>query len=234
VTRWLDAECAARGLSDASRNRYRSAVSRLYRWLGERGLCEANPVAGVATRTERVRRRILYLERDERDRLLLAGADLPDIIAAWLACYAGLRRRELARLPWSAVRWEAERLHVAETKGGRPRVVELAPALLAELQRLRPDRPRGRIVDWPAAEPRWKWRADLLLDRLRERAVAVGICPGRIGWHTWRHSYGTHLAQAGAPIEYICSQLGNTSTVAREHYLSFIPAAGATGWAARL
>jgi len=66
----------------------------------------------------RVLREALMAASD-RDRLLLA-----------LAAYAGLRRSEIATLPWSAVEWSGLRIC---GKGGRTRVVPLAPPLLADL-----------------------------------------------------------------------------------------------------
>ena len=45
----------------------------------------------------------------------------------------------------------------------------------------------------------------------------------RIGWNSFRHTFGSLLAQAGVSIDKISAWMGNTPEVCRRHYAQFIP-----------
>jgi integrase len=45
----------------------------------------------------------------------------------------------------------------------------------------------------------------------------------RVGWTTWRHTFGSLLAQAGVSIDKISAWMGNTPDVCRRHYAEFTP-----------
>jgi hypothetical protein len=45
----------------------------------------------------------------------------------------------------------------------------------------------------------------------------------RIGWNSFRHTFGSLLAQAGVSLDKICSWMGNTPEVCRRHYAQFVP-----------
>lgn len=48
--------------------------------------------------------------------------------------------------------------------------------------------------------------------------------PGeRIGWNTWRHTFGSLLAQDGVSLDKISAWMGNTPEVCRRHYTQFMP-----------
>lgn len=45
----------------------------------------------------------------------------------------------------------------------------------------------------------------------------------RIGWNSFRHTFGSLLAQAGVSLDKISAWMGNTPEVCRRHYAQFIP-----------
>lgn len=45
----------------------------------------------------------------------------------------------------------------------------------------------------------------------------------RIGWNSFRHTFGSLLAQAGVGLDKISAWMGNTPEVCRRHYAQFIP-----------
>jgi integrase len=91
---------------------------------------------------------------------------------------------------------------VGETKteySARP--IPLAPELAAALARLRRSTPYPLDGDWifagDSGRPRWP---DAVLKRhLRSGAARAGI--GKIGWHTFRHTYSTMLRAIGTDIK---------------------------------
>ncbi len=57
----------------------------------------------------------------------------------------------------------------------------------------------------------------------RKRKAALDTALGRIGWNSFRHTFGSLLAQAGVSIDKISAWMGNTPEVCRRHYAQFIP-----------
>lgn len=55
------------------------------------------------------------------------------------------------------------------------------------------------------------------------RATSIKIALERIGWNSFRHTFGSLLAQAGVSLDKISSWMGNTPEVCRRHYAQFIP-----------
>jgi integrase len=45
----------------------------------------------------------------------------------------------------------------------------------------------------------------------------------RIGWNSFRHTFGSLLAQSGVSLDKISAWMGNTPEVCRRHYAQFIP-----------
>ena len=63
-----------------------------------------------------------------------------------------------------------------------------------------------------------KWKA-AMKGRTRDLDAALE----RIGWNSFRHTFGSLLAQAGVSIDKISAWMGNTPEVCRRHYAQFIP-----------
>jgi integrase len=75
------------------------------------------------------------------------------------------------------------------------------PSLAALLTELRKLSLRQGLQDWvfPNRAGRPRGQQNILQRHLRPAAVRAGI--GKIGWHTFRHSYSTMLRAAGAHIK---------------------------------
>ena len=125
----------------------------------------------------------------------------------------GVRRAELCRLKTSDIDSQRMVVHIRQGKGRRDRDVPLSPALLEELRGLlaldeAEDLPipgPGRWLASRCAHP----RQDGLV-RVPEAARAAGI-EKHISPHTLRHSYATHLLEAGADLRTIQVLLGHAS-----------------------
>lgn len=68
---------------------------------------------------------------------------------------------------------------------------------------------RDRFKAWKAA--------------MAEKTDALEAALNRIGWNSFRHTFGSLLAQGGVSIDKISSWMGNTPEVCRRHYAQFIP-----------
>jgi len=216
---YLDA--VARRRTKATRNRHLAVLSRFYRWAVRHGV-PANPVAGIRQLREPEPEEIAYLTRVERDALLEAPCLLPDKLAVWIACYAGLRVGEIQRLGWESVNLPQARLVVTKSKTGKRRVVPLAGPLKRVLAAIPAPQRKGRVIGWPESENAWRGRGDMLVARLK-REPACAAFADRIGWTPFRHTFGSLLAQAGVSLDKISAWMGNTPAVCRRHYAEFVP-----------
>jgi integrase/recombinase XerD len=125
----------------------------------------------------------------------------------------GVRRAELCQLKTSDIDSQRMVVHVHQGKGRRDRDVPLSPALLEEL--------RGY---WRWMKPKTflfpgvvdGWRADVpISDKIvwfacQNATRAAGI-EKHISPHCLRHSYATHMLEAGADLRTIQVLLGHAS-----------------------
>jgi integrase len=130
----LDAWQRSLTVSDSSRSSYVSQVCSFYGWAVAEQLVEADPsTVLVSPRLPRRQPRPI----SEAD-LELALAAAPDRIAPWLelAAYAGFRAGEIARLTRrDVIDHEDPPLLVVQGKGGKERIVPMAPRVRDALRR---------------------------------------------------------------------------------------------------
>src|ERR1700688_67806 len=145
------------------------------------------------------------LSRDEVSRLLAASANRLHRTMLMTMYSTGVRRAELCQLKTTDIDSQRMMVHVHQGKGRRDRDLPLSPALLEEL--------RGY---WRWMKPKTflfpglvdGWRADVpITDKVvwfacQSAARAAGI-EKHISPHTLRHSYATHLLEAGADLRTI-------------------------------
>lgn len=123
----------------------------------------------------------------------------------------GLRRSELLHLKVSDIDSQRMVLRIERGKGGHDREVPLSPTLLTALREYwRWMRPQTYL--FPGT--RNGWRADkpltarVIWEAVRSAARQAGI-DKHISPHTLRHSYATHLLEAGADLRTIQVLLGH-------------------------
>lgn len=157
-------------------------------------------------------RRLPTILSPEEVQRLIAGAQNLFHRTMLLTLYgAGLRRSELLQLKVSNIDSQRMVLRVERGKGGHDREVPLSPTLLAALRDYyRWMRPQTYL--FPGT--RNGWRADkpltarVIWDVVRFAARKAGI-DKHISPHTLRHSYATHLLEAGADLRTIQVLLGH-------------------------
>jgi len=138
--------------------------------------------------------------------------------ALLMTCYAtGLRVGELVRLRLDDIHADRMLIRVDQGKGRKDRYTLLSPRLLSELRAYwRIERPhgwlflnRGRNDHLPVGT------AQKIYELCKLRA---GITRGR-GIHSLRHSFATHLLEAGVDLPTIQRLLGHTSLTTTAKYL---------------
>lgn len=122
---------------------------------------------------------------------------------------AGLRVSEACRLKVKDIDSKRGLIHVRLGKGGKDRYVMLSSTLLTLL---RSYYAQAKPTDWlfPGAKPRQPLSTDAVRKGL-ERATKALKLKKRITAHTLRHSFATHLLEAGTDIRVIQVLLGHAS-----------------------
>lgn len=229
VRRFL-AHLHAGGYARASIARKLSAVRSLYRFLFARHLVSANPAAGVTAPRQRPRLpRFLYQEDLVK---LLAAPDpgtplgLRDRALLEVLYATGLRVSELVSLTVPQVEGVDE-LRVLG-KGGKERLALLGrPAREAVARYLDKGRPHLLARRPPSERAREErlflnHRGGPLTDRGVRRVVhrhLLRACAQHeIGPHALRHTFATHLLEAGADLRAVQELLGHSSLATTQIY----------------
>lgn len=160
---------------------------------------------------KRPRRLPIILSPDEVQRLIAGAQNLFHSTMLMTLYGLGLRRSELLHLKVGDIDSQRMVVRVERGKGGHDREVPLSPTLLAALRDYyRWMRPQTYL--FPGTQH--GWRADkpltarVIWDAVRFAARAAGI-DKHVSPHTLRHSYATHLLEAGADLRTIQVLLGH-------------------------
>jgi len=238
---------ASEGLQTKTIGNHLNFAHGLFGFALKRGWIAANPVAAVdRPRPAGANPDIRYLDRGEVEALLRAVPD--DLLGATdralylTATMTGLRQGELAALRWQDVDWVAGLVRVRRnyTRGrfGTPktrrssRAVPMADRVAAELerhfQRSRYQGDEGLVFCHP--ETGRPYDASKVRKRFKEALAAAGLRPLR--FHDLRHTFGTGMAAAGAPLRAIQEWMGHRDHQTTQVYADYSPdpSQGAT-WA---
>lgn len=206
-----------RGLAKATLVNYRAALRFLFTITIERPM----PVLDLV-RAER-RRKLPVVLSQEEIRRLLALVENPCIRTCLMIIYScGLRLREGTRLQVRDIHSDRMLLHVRNGKGGKDRYVPLPQRSLEWLRDYwRQERPRPWLFpDYREADrPIWRERPYKTL----KAVLRKGKIDKDVSVHTLRHSYATHLLEAGVNLRVIQEILGHQSPKTTAIYTHLTP-----------
>ena len=159
------------------------------------------------------RRLPTILSVDEVTQLINAAQNLSHRTMLMVLYSTGMRNAELRHLQVQDIDSRRMLIHIQRGKGGRDRYVPLSATLLATLRAYyRWMQPKtwlfpGTVAGWRAdtpITPKVLWDACVVA----ARRAALGK---RVSPHLLRHSYATHLLEAGADLRTIQLLLGHVS-----------------------
>ncbi len=196
-------------LAPKSKIHIRSLLHLLYQCARRWELTDTNPIDLVRQRGGR--RGIPRVLTAEQIRLLLEQLSQPYHTMVLIAACLGLRVSEIMGLQWGDFDWENFSVMVqrsvvhgrfGDTKteaSFRPLPVDTR--LMAPLQELRNRSSYTNQEDFVFANAtgRPRWQESILHRQLKPAAVRAGV--GKIGWHTFRHTYSTMLRSVGTDIK---------------------------------
>lgn len=171
----------------------------------------------------RDRRRLpTVLSADELRRLFEVVAHHPRHKALLMTLYgAGLRISEALELKPADIDSQRMLIHVRGGKGNKDRMVKLSPQLLAALRdswRSRPANDPGIWLFPQVGHPDRAMESGTAQRMVTRAARRAGIAK-RVTPHTLRHSYATHLLDAGVDLRTIQLLLGHTNLKTTSLYM---------------
>jgi integrase/recombinase XerD len=157
------------------------------------------------------------LSRSEIARLLGATRNTKHRVLLMTAYGGGLRVSELVHLLPRDIHSERMLIRVQEGKGRKDRYTLLSPRLLEELRTYwREYRPQHWLFSGKdGSRPLPVGTAQKIFSTAKERA---GVEHGH-GIHSLRHSFGTHLMEAGVPLPTIQRLMGHAALTTTAKYL---------------
>jgi integrase/recombinase XerD len=150
-------------------------------------------------------------------RLLDAATPGRERVLLQVAYGCGLRLSELLHVQVGDIDSARMVIHVRQGKGAKDRLVPMSRRLLDELRAYwRTCRPRPWL--FPGHQPGRPLHASNLQRRFGHLVKQVGLSK-HCSMHTLRHSYATHLLEAGVDVLTLQALLGHTSLQTTARYL---------------
>ena len=218
--------CAKRGMSRPTIRLHFAALRTFYKFLGERHGLQRNPLKEVQLpKLEKKLPVVLTMKqvdelltaplRVEKSKSAPAWMPLRDVAIMELFYSSGLRLSELGALDVSHIDIFSENVRVLG-KGRKERVVPVGAPALEAIQKYRL---AARVESGPLFLNKGRRRLStrsiwLLLKRyVRHTSIPLQISP-----HKLRHSFATHLLDAGADLRSVQALLGHSSLSTTQIY----------------
>lgn len=206
-----------------------SGLRALYRYWQRQGRLRTNPF--VALPLPRLERRLpRFLSEEQMQRLLEAPGRLlaegaidgftaqRDLLLLELLYGGGLRVSELVALTFAQVE-DGSGVARIVGKGGKERVCPLGEGAMVLLRTLRDGPRRGAVATARVlVRPGDQAMTARDVQSLLKRYLAAAGLPADASPHTLRHSYATHLLNAGADLRVVQELLGHSRLATTQIY----------------
>jgi integrase len=220
VEEWLSQLSMAYG----TKAKLRNIMSAIFKHAMRHEWADKNPISLVR---QSAKREVIPAVLDLTEiSALLSTLEHPFRQMVFLAAATGLRASELLALRWGDIRFDSLEICLGrgvvhqvigdlKTEASR-KPLPLDPDLAESLLVWRRVSPFNREADWVFASPDMEgkqpyWPENLLRRHIRPAARRCGINK-RIGWHTFRHSYATHLKANGEDIKVVQESLRHANS----------------------
>ncbi len=200
-------------------------LRRFFRMAVERGFILKNPVEGF--RHKKVPQILpRFLSDEDYGKLEKLSVDEGIYPMVVTARYTGLRLSELLHLEWQDFDWERKLIRVLNkpkfnhtVKNYQSRVIPVSNELRDKL--LPCMKTEGLCFPGPEGTPYYHEGPRKLIRRVIDKS---GLRKGRrMGWHEFRHTFASRLAQEGISLYKISKWLGHADFKTTQIYAHFAP-----------
>ena len=185
------------------------SLKTFYEFLKRIGLTNENPIDNIER--PKLRKRLpQFLTEEEVEKLIMVADNFRNKLIVRLLYTTGLRVSELVNLNWEDIDFKNKEIIVRSGKGGKERIVLVDETTLKMLLKYREmtGKNKGSIFDLSVRT------VQHIIKELRERAkLTKKVTP-----HVLRHTFATHLLEAGADIRAIQELLGHSSLSTTQIY----------------
>jgi site-specific recombinase XerD len=213
-------------------NRYTSDLRHFLRWLHKKGICAPLSAYFVPIRQEQHLSRNI-LTRKEIVKLFNVKALNPYEFMAKTVCVmlygSGLRLSELLALKKEKIDFEKKEAYIYEGKTRKERIVPLGDVgmeyLKLYLEHVRCLVCKGFTDDETVFVSMYEGKKVNTegVNRNLKRFCKKADIKKRISCHCFRHSFGTHLLEAGAKLKQVSDLLGHSDLSTTEKYVRLNP-----------
>lgn len=203
------------GRATSTRNRYKAALSSVYRYLNDEYDITHNPARQVQQLKE-PRAPDRFLSEEELHRLLLAAQscywDRMRMLIL-MAVSTGARRSELLGLRWGDIDFKQHTAYLDDTKNGERRILPLTGDVMQELEQFR-EIGTGHLFPHPS-----KLNASFRNFDKHWQSTKKAANITNLRFHDLRHTTGSWLAQAGVSIKAVQEILGHKTITTTQRYV---------------
>lgn len=156
------------------------------------------------------------LSKEEVKSILNAHKNIKHRMMLSLIYSCGLRRSELLNLKPNNIDSKRNLIMIKQSKGRKDRIVQLSEKILAML-RLYYQLERPKVWLFEGQQPGEQY-SEKSLENVLKQALAKAKIKKPVSLHWLRHSYATHLLEAGTDLRFIQELLGHSSSKTTEIY----------------
>ncbi|MBI2546384.1 tyrosine-type recombinase/integrase [Candidatus Woesearchaeota archaeon] len=155
----------------------------------------------------------LVLSKEEVNGMLETTLNLRHRLVLMSLYYTGIRLSELVNLEWEDIDFKRDIIHLKTAKGGKERIIFLHGKLKEFIEYFNLKREGLALVSNLGR----KYNKRSIQMIVKNAAKRAGIRK-RVTPHTFRHSFATHLLEAGADIRHIQKLLGHSNLQTTQIY----------------
>ncbi len=211
------------GLAEATVRKRCSDARVWFRYAVRHGYTPSNPFEAVPT-SAIATSYLAYISEADARKVMAELADPAVRLIFTLARWGGLRTvSEPKAMTWDCIDWERSRIIVKSPKtqrhaGHEQRTIPMFPELAGPLQDAFDRAEAGEAHVLPTLQT---ISSAALRKPMLSAIKRAGVKPWPRLWHNLRSSRQTDLEQR-FPSHVVCSWLGNSTTIARRHYLQVL------------
>lgn len=146
----------------------------------------------------------LVLSKEEIIKLIELTTNLKHRLVIMFLYYAGLRLDEARNIKWQDIDFDREVIHLKTAKGDKERVIFLHKKLIDMLKMYGINKEGLIFISQREGKYNKRTIQQIIKSASKKAGIRKNVTP-----HTLRHSFATHLLEAGADIRYIQQLLGH-------------------------